>query len=133
MERPTVWDIDGTLTAESYSPHNLASLKPNPQMISLALLLSSQGPLVVSTARPEKYRHETAIWLMNCGLTPDALYMRSSEDDGEPDSIVKEKHLAAMVKKFGLPKLWVDDKEENCNMAKNYGIPCILAQKPWKQ
>jgi uncharacterized HAD superfamily protein len=124
-KRPIVLDIDGTLTAEPYNEKNLETLKENPAMVFVAKAMQENHPILISTARPERYREQTERWLESQGLKPRALYMRPDSREGVPDHMVKFGHLQDILKEFGKPALWVDDLESNIAMLKKNDIPVI--------
>jgi len=125
MIAPVVFDVDGTLTAEYYDEDNLLTLRENSAMILVALSMQTGRPLVISTARPERFRTQTEKWLASHGLKPDAIFMRADSCEGMPDYMIKFGHLLAILEKFGKPEVWVDDNESNVTMLKKNGIPVI--------
>lgn len=127
--QPIVWDVDGTLTQGLYDSQDLLGVKPDLARVALANSLQKQYPLVVSTARPEIFHKETKAWLNKYGLYPVEIYMKHDSDSQMQDHKVKENHLLLMMEKYGRPKLWFDDKKENCDMVKSYGIPCVWVRE----
>ncbi len=125
MKQPAVWDIDGTLTAEPYNENNLLTLKENPTMMLLAIAMQPERPLVISTARPERFRSETESWLASHGLKPEAIYMRANDREGVPDHMIKFGHLLAIRERFGEPLVWIDDSDSNVHMLQKNGVPVI--------
>jgi hypothetical protein len=125
MTSPFVMDVDGTLTSEHYTDTNLTSLRENPVMMLLAISLQDKHPLLISTARPERYRSETETWLVKHGLNPEHIYMRSSERENDDDHAVKFEHLAHILENYGKPLVWCDDNDENCAMLEKQGVPVI--------
>lgn len=125
MKSPAVWDIDGTLTAEPYNEGNLLTLKENPTMMLLAIAMQPEHPLVISTARPERFRADTEKWLASHGLKPAAVYMREDSREGVPDHMIKFGHLLEIRERFGEPLVWVDDSDSNVNMLQKNGVPVI--------
>jgi hypothetical protein len=125
MNATVVFDIDGTLTAEPYNEDNLLTLRENPTMMLLAIAMQSERPLVVSTARPERFRADTESWLASHGLKPEAIYMRANEREGVPDHMIKFGHLLEIRERFGEPLVWVDDSDSNVHMLQKNGVPVI--------
>ena len=125
MKPPIVFDVDGTLTSERYDEGNLLTLKANPAMILVALAMQAERPLIVSTARPERYREQTGRWLDAQGLRPAAVFMREDSRDGVPDHMIKFGHLLAIRKEFGEPRVWIDDNDSNIAMLRKNGVPVI--------
>jgi hypothetical protein len=124
-KQPAVWDIDGTLTSEHYDEDNLLTLRENPTMMLLAIAMQPERPLVISTARPERFREQTEKWLASHGLKPAAIYMRDNEREGVPDQMIKFGHLLDIREKFGEPLVWCDDNDANVAMLKKNGVPVI--------
>jgi len=125
MKAPVTFDVDGTLTAEPYDESNLLTLKENPTMVILAMVLQLERPLLISTARPESLRHVTESWLNKHGIYPVEIYMRPEDKDGVPDPLIKLEHLRNMQEKHGQPMLWVDDNLANIQMLKKNQVPVI--------
>jgi uncharacterized HAD superfamily protein len=125
MNATVVFDIDGTLTAEPYNEDNLLTLRENPTMMLLAIAMQSERPLVISTARPERFRADTESWLASHGLKPEAIYMRANEREGVPDHMIKFGHLLEIRERFGEPLVWVDDNDSNVHMLEKNGVPVI--------
>ena len=124
-KQPVCFDIDGTLTSEYYNDSNLETLRENPAMMLVALTMQTERPLVISTARPERFRPQTERWLSSHGLNPEALYMRPNELKGVPDYEVKYEHLLAIRREYGDPLVWVDDNDANVHMLKSNHVPVI--------
>lgn len=124
-KQPAVWDIDGTLTSERYDENNLLTLRENPTMMLLAIAMQPERPLIISTARPERFREQTEKWLASHGLQPAAIYMRDNEREGVPDHMIKFGHLLEIREKFGEPLVWCDDNDANVHMLEKNGVPVI--------
>lgn len=125
MVPPIVFDIDGTLTAEWYNDSNVIDVSPNLLMVGLARGLYKSGvPIVISTARPERMRDHTEVWLDLNGVKYDALVMRA-DDDGRLDCEVKADQLDLIREMFGKPMLWYDDNFDNIAMLKRCDISTI--------
>lgn len=125
MSQPVVFDIDGTLTAEPYNDKNIGKVKENPAMVFLAKTLQESSPLVISTARSEKWRPQTEKWLKSHGLSPQAVYMRDESREHAADQMIKFSHLKDIREKFGDPTVWVDDNPANVNMLRRNDVPVI--------
>jgi hypothetical protein len=124
-KQPVVFDIDGTLTSEPYHEDNLLTLRENPTMMLLALALQAERPLVISTARPERFKTQTEKWLASHGIKPSAIYMRDNDREGVPDQMIKFGHLQDIRKKFDNPLVWVDDNDANVHMLQKNDVPVI--------
>lgn len=125
MNAPVVFDVDGTLTSEYYDEGNLLTLRENPTMMLLALAMQAERPLVISTARPEKYMDQTEQWLASHGLIPDAIFMRPSGQESLPDAVVKLDHLQLIRAMYCNPLVWVDDNDSNVEMLQKNKVPVI--------
>jgi hypothetical protein len=124
-KQPVVFDIDGTLTSEPYNENNLRTLRENSAMMLVALGLQLDLPLLVSTARPERFRDDTEKWLASHGLKPVEIFMRDNSREGVPDHMIKFGHLQDIRKKYGDPLVWVDDNDSNINMLRKNNVPVI--------
>jgi hypothetical protein len=124
-KQPIVFDIDGTLTSEHYNEDNLLTLKENPAMMLVAIALQTERPLLVSTARPEKLREVTELWLAKHGLSPKQIYMRPDNEEGIPDYEIKFAHLRDIQTKYGQPIVWADDNDKNIEMLRENNVPVI--------
>jgi hypothetical protein len=87
--------------------------------------MQPERPLVISTARPERFRADTEKWLASHGLKPAAVYMREDSREGVPDHMIKFGHLLEVRERFGEPLVWVDDNDSNVNMLQKNGVPVI--------
>ena len=125
MKSVIVFDIDGTLTAERYTAKNILKVKENPPLMGMALALQEKYPLIISTARPEKYREQTEKWLAKHNLKPEALYMREEGRDYVADQMIKFGHLQDIRKNHGEPVLWADDNDANIRMLERADVPVI--------
>mgnify|MGYP006275279647 CR=1 FL=1 len=125
MKQPIVFDIDGTLTAEPYSEGNLLTLRENAAMMLVALGLQLERPLVISTARPERFRKDTQNWLSSHGINPVTVHMRPNDQEGIPDWMIKQDHLQMIEVEFGTPQVWVDDNDSVIAMLRSNNIPVI--------
>jgi hypothetical protein len=124
-KQPVVFDIDGTLTSEPYNENNLRTLRENSAMMLVALGLQLDLPLLVSTARPERFRDDTEKWLASHGLKPVEIFMRDNSREGVPDHMIKFGHLHDIRKKYGDPLVWVDDNSDNIHMLRKNDVPVI--------
>ena len=122
---PVVFDVDGTLTLEYYNEGNLLTLQENPAMVSIALLLQTVRPLLISTARPERLRDVTEQWLAKHGITPKQVYMRPNDEEGVRDHLIKLEHLYQIRDMHGQPHFWVDDNPYVVLMLRDNDVPVI--------
>ena len=76
--------------------------------------------IIISTARSEKVRSQTALKLTKHRISFDKLYMRNI-DDLSPASCVKREHLEEIMKNYDIIA-FIDDDLTNCQMAKSLGI-----------
>lgn len=128
-KQPAVWDVDGTLTSEDYDEDNLLTLKENSAMMLLAIAMQPERPLVISTARPERFREQTEKWLASHGLRPQVIHMRPNSMEGFPDHTVKLAHLQEIRREYGEPLVWVDDNLGNIEMLQKNNVPVIHVKK----
>lgn len=124
-KQPIVFDIDGTLTSEHYNEDNLLTLQENPAMMLVAIALQAERPLIVSTARPERLREVTELWLAKHGLTPKQIYMRPDDQEEVPDAEIKFAHLQDILDVYGHPIVWADDNDANIAMLRENDVPVI--------
>jgi hypothetical protein len=124
-KQPIVFDVDGTLTSEHYDENNLLTLRENSAMMLIALSMQLERPLLISTARPERYRSQTEKWLASHGLKPVHIYMRDNSREGVPDQMIKFGHLQDIRKRYGDPLVWVDDNDSNIYMLRKNNVPVI--------
>jgi hypothetical protein len=124
-KQPIVFDVDGTLTSEHYDENNLLTLRENSAMMLIALSMQLERPLLISTARPERYRSQTEKWLASHGLKPVHIYMRDNSREGVPDQMIKFGHLQDIRKRYGDPLVWVDDNSDNIHMLRKNDVPVI--------
>ena len=76
--------------------------------------------IIISTARTEKIRPQTARKLWKYRVQFDDMYMRSV-NDYRADYEVKKDQIKAIMQKYDIVA-FIDDKEENCNVAKEFGL-----------
>lgn len=129
MKAPVVFDVDGTLTLEPYTPNNIRKVKENPAMVLVAVALQKEHPLLVSTARPEKWRLETEEWLRSHGINAEKVYMRDANRSEAADQMIKFGHLQAVRDEYGQPVIWIDDNPANVNMLRRNDVPVIHVQQ----
>ena len=72
------------------------------------------------TARNENNKEKTILKLAHHGMYCDDIYMRN-ENDLRSDAEVKRDLLTEIQKEYKVIA-FIDDKEDNCNMAKSLGI-----------
>lgn len=81
--------------------------------------------VVIFTARPELYRHQTEEWLFRSGLRPAAVLMRSNKDNSKSVEI-KERMLHQLQHKVGISIAEIshalDDREDVVAMYRSYDI-----------
>lgn len=105
----------------------------NMDFICMARALKMDGVAVfVLTARSEKLRQKTLIWLKEKGLSVDRLLMRPKGDRSQ-DHLLKKKMLQTLNRECGLlkpggitPLMAVDDDVDVVKMYKNAGIAAYL-------
>ena len=70
-------DLDGTLcTGEAWTCEQCLQVEPKEDIISIVnKMYTSGGHIIIYTARPETFRHETEYWLNKNGVRFHALVM----------------------------------------------------------
>lgn len=76
--------------------------------------------IIISTARSEKVRPQTAKKLTKYRIFFDEMYMRDI-NDLSPAACVKREHLERIMKDYDIIA-FIDDDLTNCKMAKDFGI-----------
>ena len=82
--------------------------------------LSKDIRVVISTARTEKIRPQTARKLWKYRVVFDDMYMRRIYDFRK-DYEVKKDQIKAIMQKYDIVA-FIDDTEKNCNIAKEFGL-----------
>jgi uncharacterized HAD superfamily protein len=131
MNNPLVSDIDGTLTSEPYNSGNILEVRPKSEVLLIALVHQKERPLLISTARPNKWRKQTEEWLEAQGLHPEKLYMREEHEKDFPDPVVKKRHLNSIREEYGNPVLWLEDNPENIKMLESNKVAVIAIKRPY--
>lgn len=80
----------------------------------------SDVKLIISTARSERVRPQTARKLWKYRVQFDDMYMRSI-NDFRKDYEVKKDQIKAIMQKYDIVA-FIDDKEKNCDIAKEFGL-----------
>jgi hypothetical protein len=126
---PVIFDIDMTLTSEWYVNDQVKELKACRPMLDLSRDLQREGvPILISTARPERLRGDSLIWLWSVGVYPENVYMRKNHDN-RPDHFAKEDQIDEILEKYGNVLFWFDDNEDNCKLAQKRGIQNLLVKQ----
>lgn len=138
-----IFDVDGTLVDVSGVRHYVtdeprrrnfekfhAAASYCPPIEStrvLAGLLHAAGARVfIVTARTERWRYRTSVWLRKWGIEHEALLMRP-DSDGRPDVAVKRDILAAIRVRYGAePVLAVDDNPAVIALWTEERVPTIV-------
>ena len=121
------FDVDGTLTEPNQSLDDVTKLKPNQNILDLALFYQKpdQGIVVITTAREETIRKQTEAWLKSHGLKPKYVLMRG-KGDPRPDPEIKVEQITIVAKNLGGNITMYDDKPENCKAVREQtGIKCV--------
>lgn len=117
-----IFDIDGTLANCDHRVHHLATrdwdafyaaMSDDPcheHVVELARALFHSGwDIIACTGRPDNYRRETGLWLMDHFVPHAKLYMRKA-GDRRPDTIVKKELLAEMRRDGYNPVMAIEDR-----------------------
>lgn len=137
-----VVDIDGTIADLS---HRLDFIKTKPKnwpafekgcskdvpitpVIRLANDLFSAGHQVIyCSGRSSKARERTETWLKEHNVLYTALLMRE-EGDYRRDDIVKQELHEQIWAKWGVPVLYIDDRNQVVDMIRDRGDICLQVQ-----
>ncbi len=141
--KTVIFDIDGTLADVSHRLHHLEGEKnwdaffadaPNDPLIepvaaiARAFFLSREPyTVVIVSARPEKCRRETQIWLQNNHVPYARLYMRG-DNDFRPDNQIKAEILQQLTDDGHEPFLVIDDRPQVVDMWRSFGLKCLAAE-----
>ncbi len=134
-------DLDGTLSDCSHRQH-LAVAKdwdgfnelcmldiPNrdvKEFIALASL-DLNIDVIICTARSEKYRQDTMLWLENHRIDIDTILMRPANDFTRSEELkfkLLEEHFGSKVEVLMQVLFVLDDREKVVEAMRNYGLPC---------
>jgi phosphoglycolate phosphatase-like HAD superfamily hydrolase len=139
--KPTayIFDVDGTLAnVEPYRHHVTGENRnfeafhaesidalPHSHVVNMAreALLEGHDILVV-TARMEKWRQQTSMWIAIHDIPADALFMRANYDNRK-DYLVK-KDILDMIQERWTVVHAVDDNPEVIALWKENGIPTTI-------
>lgn len=136
VNKVIVFDIDGTLANAEHRMHWVSSKpknwsacdaaipqdEPHDDIIWLLHMLdSTDNRIIICTGRSENVRDVTEAWLKEHVYNYDALYMRKS-GDFRKDSIVKTELLQQIVRDYGKPYLWFDDRQQVVDTIRAEGI-----------
>jgi hypothetical protein len=137
--KPTViFDIDGTLADPTHRRHHVSGKKdweaffselegdaPIEPVFKLFHAMQKAGYYtVIVTGRPERYRFNTANWLMKHGISVFKLYMRKN-DDLRQDSVIKSDILDQIIADGYSPFLVIDDRQSVVDMWRSRGLVCL--------
>lgn len=136
-----IFDIDGTVADCEHRMHFIATKPKNydafyagvvhdtpmvPMCRIVRELFDAGQKIVFCTGRPEKTRHDSAVWLsrfaypvFNAIHVP--IYMRP-DNDFRRDDIVKSELLDRIIADGHEPKIVFDDRPRVCEMFKKRGL-----------
>jgi hypothetical protein len=133
-----IFDVDGTLcNVESIRHYVTAKPKnfeafhagsvncpPHEWVAESARAIHGSGmPVLVVTARKERYWWHTTLWLRENWIPYHALFMRG-DNDGRPDYEVKADILAE-IRRFYSPVIAFDDNPAVLRLWREEGIPAV--------
>ena len=136
-KRVICFDIDGTLANIEHRRHHVMNDKknwaafndamiddtPNHDIVWMRQTFQSQKEVAVilCSGRGEEKRATTELWMNQFNITYDKLYMRPAKDY-RPDNEIKVELLGDIIRDFGVPFLWVDDRDQVVNAIRAQGI-----------
>jgi phosphoglycolate phosphatase-like HAD superfamily hydrolase len=139
LQEAEIFDMDGTLCDVRSIRHYVtgpernfhafhvasASCPPHPHVVEGARRARREGRAVlVVTARLERYRRLTSMWLALHEVPSDDLLMRP-DDDFRKDYLVKRDILARIRRRYQPVKAW-DDNPAVIQLWKEEGVPYEL-------
>lgn len=145
MSFSIVVDLDGTLANCDWRLHHVKNKPKNwkaffdgipndPPIIGMIELVRSwqlspsNKQVIYCTARPEKYRRETLIWLDKHFISSQYLYMRPATDFS-PSAECK-KHLLNQIRADGFnPTMVIDDDQSVCDMFAQEGLVVLQVKR----
>lgn len=131
-------DIDHTLSNSFWRDHLLGDWEayyeqqskdePLGDMVLMVNCLAAQGYTMVGlTARPDKYRVDTAAWLLTHGVMLDHLLMRPGTDHQRSPPCKIATVVDALGKDFAEKIAFIiDDREDVCQAFSALGITSLL-------
>lgn len=134
-----IFDVDGTLCDVASVRHHVrgrtrnfdafheAALgcPPHAWVVEGARTAAREGRVVVVvTARTERWRRGTEVWLALHDVPSDHLYLRGRHD-GRPDVEVKREILAQVRQRYDVVRAW-DDNPHVVALWESEGVPVTL-------
>jgi hypothetical protein len=109
------FDIDGTLAEGPFDKGGVEEMAVRAVPIRVLRLLHRAGYLIrVVTARPDRYKEQTLVWLRRNAIPYHELRMRE-DGDNRPDPDLRAEQAEGSVVLF-------DDKPDNCA---RFGGRCV--------
>ncbi len=133
-----VFDLDGTLARHYHRRKYLLQDNPNwksffeaanfdpliETVASVFHMVRMSVPIIICTARPEKYREITERWLARKGLFVEQIYMR--EHDGDVSDVeVKREMIKKIREDEWEPVFIVEDRDDVAEMWREEGFLCL--------
>lgn len=123
-----IFDMDGTLSLlGGRNPYDASRCDRDPvhtPVLMVADTLSLNYPIIVVSARYEKVRPQTKIWLEHVGLRYLELLMRK-DGDNRGDALVKaEIYRDDIAPRFNVQCVF-DDRSRVVAMWRWFGVPCF--------
>ncbi len=129
-------DMDNTLTKSSWRNPLTPALKGGDwdpfhercqedeptNLVDLVRILSEFFQIVITTARPERFRTHTTNWLTKHNIRPARILMRGDESNASsPD--VKIEHVDFLMRNGFKIAFGIDDRKDVCDAWEKMGIP----------
>lgn len=137
MAQCYIFDLDGTLADLSHRLHHIQKTPKDwdgffadvhkdvgiGHMIAIYQTLTRECGGVIVSGRNAVTREVTMRWLLDNGVSFDALYMRAA-GDRRPDYLVKYDLLQQLKADGWEPVMAFDDRDQVVKMWRENGIPC---------
>jgi len=139
-----VFDVDGTLMDINHRRHHVEQKPkdfeafrkdmihdtPNEDVVMMAKVLREAGHrIIIATGRLEDDVPLTRRQLVDAGVSWDAMFFRTKNDEFKPDSEIKEKFIARMKADGFNPTMAFDDRQKVVDMWRRNGLRVFQVDK----
>lgn len=138
--RAALVDLDNCISHDSWRQHLCEMHHPQPNdrywayheechhdlfmNRSIIDMLKRDYAIIIATSRPERVREKTEVWLRNNGIGHVMCLMRP-DDNQEPSTILKARHLDAARKAGFYVHVAIDDRVDVLEMYADEGVPVV--------